>query len=96
MHKLNGLDLVDRLRKHKIYIPFIFVTAHNEFILEALRKQAIDYLLKPVNIRILRQTIDCFRSIYSEQREVKIRQKAERIQGEILRINPCTRISGTL
>ena len=63
MSKLNGLDLVAELRNAGIYIPFVFITAHEEYILDALRKRAADYLLKPVSLEVLRSTIDQFREV---------------------------------
>lgn len=43
----SGLELVHELRQLNLRI--IFVTAHNHYLLQALRLSAIDYLLKPVH-----------------------------------------------
>jgi two-component system, LytTR family, response regulator len=55
MPQLNGFDLLARLE----YTAFelVFCTAHEEFGLKALRSNAVDYLLKPVNVDELRLTI---------------------------------------
>ncbi len=53
MPKLNGLDLIEQLRQRCIFVPFIFITAHDEFILDALRNNAIEYFLKPISLETL-------------------------------------------
>lgn len=70
MPQLSGLELVEELRKKGIYFPFIFVTAHDEYILDALRQRAMDYLLKPVSRETLRNTIDQFRE-FDQQKLVQ-------------------------
>lgn len=47
----NGFDLLKGLRD----VPFevIFVTAHNQFMVEAFHFSAVDYLLKPVDDELL-------------------------------------------
>jgi two-component system LytT family response regulator len=47
----NGFDLLREMNDSKIEI--IFVTAHNEFMIEAFHFSAIDYLLKPVDEDLL-------------------------------------------
>jgi len=43
----NGLDLLTELSEK--HFEIIFVTAHNEYMLQALQYSAADYLLKPVD-----------------------------------------------
>jgi two-component system, LytTR family, response regulator len=43
----SGLDLLTEL--HEKHFEAIFVTAHNEYMLQALQYSAADYLLKPVD-----------------------------------------------
>jgi len=47
----NGFDLLREMNNTKIEV--IFVTAHNEFMIEAFHFSAIDYLLKPVDEDLL-------------------------------------------
>jgi two-component system, LytTR family, response regulator len=49
-------DLPSRYRKHRI----VFVTAYDQFAIKALKKEAFDYLLKPVNRKELKQCITRF------------------------------------
>src|SRR5690242_4844886 len=43
----NGFDLLKELKE--VSFEVIFVTAHNQFMIEAFHFSAIDYLLKPVD-----------------------------------------------
>ncbi|WP_158266946.1 LytR/AlgR family response regulator transcription factor [Chitinophaga niastensis] len=47
----SGFDLLDEL--DDIHFDIIFVTAHNEFMLQAFRFSAIDYILKPIDEELL-------------------------------------------
>jgi len=55
MPKLNGFDVVDLLADDAPYI--IFVTAFDEYAIKAFDANALDYLLKPVNMERLKITI---------------------------------------
>ena len=52
----NAFDLIDQLTP--VEFEIIFVTAYEHYALKAFRYSAIDYLLKPVNIRELREAVD--------------------------------------
>ncbi|HLG41459.1 MAG TPA: LytTR family DNA-binding domain-containing protein [Chitinophagaceae bacterium] len=52
----NAFDLIDYLTP--VAFEIIFVTAFEHYALKAFRYSAIDYLLKPVNIRELREAIE--------------------------------------
>src|SRR3982751_43499 len=47
----NGFDLLRELKDSQFEV--IFVTAHNQFMVEAFHFSAIDYLLKPVDDELL-------------------------------------------
>ncbi len=87
MPKMNGLDLIEQLRKRHIFVPFIFITAHDEFILDALRKQAVDYLLKPVSLETFRNSIKKFRTDYFRKSGGELEVKVNDLSSELLRIN---------
>lgn len=50
MPHLNGIDLIDTLRKEDNATPVIFISGYDDyaFIRSALKLEAIDYLLKPI------------------------------------------------
>ncbi|MBO0593638.1 response regulator transcription factor [Cellulophaga sp. E16_2] len=46
MPRINGFDLLTKLTK--INFQIIFVTAYNEYAIEAFKQNAVDYVLKPI------------------------------------------------
>ena len=51
----NGFDLLSSLPEGKYAV--VFVTAYHQYALRAIKANAVDYLMKPVNIDELRTTI---------------------------------------
>jgi Response regulator containing CheY-like receiver and SARP domains len=49
MPEMSGLELAERLLEIDPYIKVIFVTAYNQYALDAYRAHAIGYLLKPLD-----------------------------------------------
>jgi two-component system, LytTR family, response regulator len=56
MPKMNGFEVLNKIEFKKFQL--IFTTAHEEYALQAIKKQAIDYLLKPVNIKELKKAVE--------------------------------------
>lgn len=54
----NGFDVARSISMHNIQTSIIFVTAFNQYAIEAIKHSAFDYLLKPVNITDLKTCID--------------------------------------
>jgi DNA-binding LytR/AlgR family response regulator len=54
----DGLSLELFTRPEAVLPPTVFVTAYDEFVLDAFQAQAVDYLLKPVDADRLRQAFD--------------------------------------
>ncbi len=52
----NGFDFIASIPKEEYAI--IFTTAHEEFALKAIKANAIDYLLKPINPTELKEAVD--------------------------------------
>lgn len=55
MPKENAFDFLERI--HPVNFEIIFVTAYDEFGIKAFRLNAIDYVLKPINIYDLKTAI---------------------------------------
>lgn len=55
MPRKNGFDLLESLSGTDFEI--IFVTAHNNYMLQAFRYSAVDYLLKPVEHNLLTESV---------------------------------------
>lgn len=64
MPELNGFELLEKLSWKKFNL--VFTTAHQEYALKALKNNAIDYLLKPIDHRDLRTAVDKIRTKISE------------------------------
>jgi two-component system LytT family response regulator/two-component system response regulator LytT len=65
----DGIAVVRELRDSGMDLPhFIFVTAYDQYAVEAFRLEAMDYLLKPVDKARLAETIDRARRSVQEKK----------------------------
>jgi two-component system LytT family response regulator/two-component system response regulator LytT len=70
MPGLDGMGVVRRLRERQVELPhFIFVTAYDQYAVEAFRLEAMDYLLKPVDKARLAETIERARRAIQEKQQ---------------------------
>jgi len=68
MPKLNGFDVIELLDKNNL--PYIiFVTAYNDYAVEAFEKEAIDYIVKPASIDRIKKSLDRIRKMASKEKE---------------------------
>lgn len=58
MPQINGLELAGRIQEIDPYINIIFVTAFDQYALDAFKAHAIGYLLKPLDISEFSKQID--------------------------------------
>lgn len=92
MPEATGLDVVKLLRKNQM--PLIaFVTAYDEYAVQAFEVNAVDYLLKPVEVSRLRETLqraterleqEDFRKIESEKVKAVAETYSEMTQTQFL------------
>jgi two-component system LytT family response regulator/two-component system response regulator LytT len=70
MPGMDGLGVVRQLREKGAALPhFIFVTAYDQYAVEAFRLEAMDYLLKPVDKTRLAETLErAHRAIHERQK----------------------------
>ncbi len=69
MPGLDGMGVVRQLREKDLDPPhFIFVTAHDQYAVEAFRLEAMDYLLKPVDRGRLAETMERARRIIQDKK----------------------------
>ena len=68
----DGIGVVRELRESGMALPhFIFVTAYEQYAVEAFRLEAMDYLLKPLDKVRLAETIDrARRAVHEKQKAV--------------------------
>ncbi|MEK4362275.1 response regulator [Paenibacillus sp. FSL M8-0212] len=57
MPGMNGLELASALLEMELDTEIVFVTAYDQYALEAFRVNALDYLLKPVDESVLEGTL---------------------------------------
>ena len=60
MPGMTGFTLIEKVRNHFVFPTFIFVTAYNQYAIKALKTEAFDYLIKPVDIDDLRECLQRF------------------------------------
>ncbi|MEQ9099260.1 MAG: LytTR family DNA-binding domain-containing protein [Imperialibacter sp.] len=56
----DGLSL-EAFKKHPVNVPVIFITAYDNYALEAFRSNGVDYLLKPIDRDAVEQSIEKLR-----------------------------------
>lgn len=67
MPGLTGLDVAERLTQGAKAPHIVFVTAYNEFAVQAFELNAVDYLLKPVTDERLARTVARLRATLASQ-----------------------------
>jgi two-component system LytT family response regulator/two-component system response regulator LytT len=73
MPGLDGMSVVRRLREKDAELPhFIFVTAYDQYAVEAFRLEALDYLLKPVDKSRLAETIERARRAIQDRKPAEV------------------------
>ncbi len=58
MPGMTGFSLIEEVRKHFIFPTFVIVTAFNQYAIKAIKKEAFDFLIKPVDIDDLRSCLE--------------------------------------
>jgi two-component system LytT family response regulator len=84
-------ELPENYDAHKI----VFVTAFDQFAIKAIKNQAFDYLLKPVNRRELKQCLSRYIENIEDEKPVRSTIKATGASERLTRIKVNTR-TGTL
>ncbi|MGJ1205234.1 LytR/AlgR family response regulator transcription factor [Sphingobacterium lactis] len=78
MPYLNGFDFLERLGEFDFEV--IFVTAYNIYTLDALKANALDYLLKPVNQQELKE------AMLKLQKRVAMKERLRKVDAGEMRI----------
>lgn len=61
MPGINGIQLAKKLKAINPHINIIFVTAYNEYALDAYKMHASGYITKPVNAEQIKEEVDGLR-----------------------------------
>lgn len=89
MPRKNGFELAIALGKLNINSNYIFVTAYDQYAIQAIKHAAFDYLLKPINEEELRAAISRFQTKKSKS------DLSEKIEVLYKTLNSCTRLRYT-
>jgi two-component system, LytTR family, response regulator len=54
----SGLQIADFLASHEMNFQLIFITAYNEYAVQAFKLSAVDYLLKPIDISEFKNAVE--------------------------------------
>jgi two-component system LytT family response regulator len=77
MPGLSGLEVAGIWREEKTLPVIIFVTAYDQFALEAFRLHALDYLTKPLDPERFRETLNRVRALLKKQSRVDLDQRIQ-------------------
>lgn len=69
----TGFQFLQSLPSHPFKV--IFVTAHNEYSLQAIKASAVDYILKPIQIEELQQAVEKLKQILRNQHAEEINKQ---------------------
>lgn len=69
----NGLSLLDEVIRMPIQPKFIVITAHGQidYAVEAMKKGALDFITKPIDIKTLKQSISRAEDLVAMRRELE-------------------------
>jgi len=91
----DGFSVINDLQHRELKPGIVFVTAFEQYAIKAIKNQAFDYLLKPVNRKELKQCILKFIETRKARRIPETKEKSNEIHDKINRIKVSTR-TGTV
>jgi two-component system LytT family response regulator len=75
----SGLQLLDFFNDNEVGFELIFTTSYSDFAVRAFQLSAIDYLLKPVDVALLKKAVDKVR----KKQNFKLRERAELLRDNL-------------
>jgi DNA-binding LytR/AlgR family response regulator len=87
MPELTGIDFSRKLIELNNNASVIFITAYNEYLLEALHVNAADYLLKPISVYILKEALERYKQRTKKDITESLKKFLESTQRRKLRFN---------
>ena len=77
MPRYSGFDVIKEIREQNVFPEFIFVTGYNEYAIKAIRSEAFDFLVKPVDIDELGDVIQRYREKLLSSDNANTSEKSE-------------------
>lgn len=87
MPEMNGLELAELLVEKYPDMTIVFVTAYNEYAVEAFELNALDYIVKPVQLDRLKKTIGRI------EKQINIPAESSSSDGHPLQIQVCRELA---
>lgn len=72
MPKINGIDTAAAIREKDEKTPVIFISESNDFAFQSYRVLAFDYILKPIDINILKSSMKRYFSMHKKKHYISI------------------------
>ena len=90
MPTINGFEFLDKFKGRSFQV--IFVTAYDEYALQAIKESAVDYILKPVDEEELKASVQKVISQQSKMHNVSEKEDSGKIsipvENELIFLNP--------
>ncbi|OAB47793.1 response regulator [Paenibacillus antarcticus] len=67
MPRMTGLQLAKNLVENGIDVPVVFTTAHQQYAVQAFRVQALDYILKPMTLNMVKRLDERLQKYYGQR-----------------------------
>ncbi len=84
----SGMDLVNLIKNRNVDIPVVFISAHKEYAISAIRNQVYDFLLKPVSKDDLKNIIEKHQRLVKKDLPARLMEVLNSIKEETkIRIN---------
>ena len=74
MPSKSRFDVIKEVREQNVNPKFIFVTGYDQYAIKAIKNQAYDYLLKPVDIDELKEVLERFKKAAIEKYKKEVPQ----------------------
>jgi len=76
MPEMDGFTFLEQIKKERRQTEVVFVTAYDNYALQAIKKHAFDYLLKPVDRKEL---LDCIMQFKDRKQEAYLLERLEKL-----------------
>lgn len=87
MTDMTGFEMLQQFQNPTFQT--IFITSYNHYALKALRMNALDYLLKPIDVEELKQALDkCVSRVENQAQQETVKQTLNNLEQLVLNILP--------
>ncbi|MGB9801611.1 MAG: response regulator, partial [Arcobacter sp.] len=89
MPKMSGIDMIKEIRNFDKDVGVIFSTAYSdkEFLIDSIKLKIVNYIIKPIDIRTLLESVSEFAEHLSAKKIIKTKNKELSLYKEAIDIN---------